>query len=193
MSYRLFASLAALLTVVVAAPVHALPITFTATLSGEQEVPPVATPASGTATLELNDAQTRLEIMIELSGLDLNGLQTPDPSDDVVAMHIHSAPPLVNGGVVFGLMGPNNDLNNDLVIDPVAGTVFSAWDLLEGNNTTLFAQLSSLLQGNLYLNFHTPDNPGGELRGQIVQVPEPGSLLLMGLGLLGLAGTKRRG
>ena len=192
MSYRVSTSLLALLIAMVAAPVHALPITFTATLSGDQEAPPVTTAASGTATLTLNEAQTRLEIMVTLSGLDLDGSQTLDAGDNVVAMHIHAAPPQTNGGVVFGRLGPNNDRNGDLAIDPVAGTVFSAWDLLEGNNTTLSEQLSALLQGNLYLNFHTPDHPGGELRGQIVRVPEPGSLLILGLGLLGLAVTRRR-
>lgn len=60
MSYRLFASLVALLLAVFATPVHALPITF----SGDQGVPPVTTLACGKATLELNDSQTRLEIMI---------------------------------------------------------------------------------------------------------------------------------
>ncbi|SFR47659.1 PEP-CTERM protein-sorting domain-containing protein [Marinobacter daqiaonensis] len=192
MGYRAFTSLVALLIAVVAAPVHALPITFTATLSGDQEVPPVNTTASGTATLTLNDAQTRLEMMVELSGLDLDGLQTPDSGDNVVGMHIHAAPPMTNGGVVFGLMNPNNDLNGDLLIDPVNGTVFSAWDLSEGNNTTLAAQLSALLEGHLYLNIHTVEYPGGELRGQIVRVSEPGSLLLLGLGLLGLVTTRRR-
>ena len=170
MSYRVSTSLLALLIAMVAAPVHALPITFTATLSGDQEAPPVTTAASGTATLTLNEAQTRLEIMVTLSGLDLDGSQTLDAGDNVVAMHIGAG----------------------VAIDPVAGTVFSAWDLLEGNNTTLSEQLSALLQGNLYLNFHTPDHPGGELRGQIVRVPEPGSLLILGLGLLGLAVTRRR-
>lgn len=100
-------------------------------------------------------------------------------------MHLHSAPPLTNGPVVFGLTSLHSDLNNDLDTDN--GKVFSAWDLLEGFNTTLSEQLPSLLRGNLYLNIHTIRNPAGELRGQVSRVPEPSSLLLMGLGLLGLA------
>lgn len=30
-------------------------------------------------------------------------------------------------------------------------------------------QIADLLAGQLYLNFHTPENPGGEIRGQVVQ------------------------
>lgn len=166
---------------------------FQATLSGDQEVPAVSTTASGIANLTLNDAQTRLEINIQISGLDLDGLQTPGTtSDDVTGAHIHAAPAGDNGGVVFGFIGPNNDLNGDLVIDAAAGTIFSGWDLNEGNGTTLAAQLSNLLSDGLYINFHTPANTGGEIRGQIQVVPIPAAVWLFGSGLLGLVGIARR-
>jgi hypothetical protein len=166
---------------------------FTATLTGDQEVPPVMTEASGVASLVLNDAQTRLEINIEILGLDLDGLQTPsNPADDVVGAHIHRGAFGTNGPVVFGFISPDSDLNGDLLIDPVAGTIFSGWDLNEGNGTTLSAEIASLLNGDLYFNVHTNTVPSGEIRGQINVVPIPGTLLLFGSGLLGFVGLRRK-
>jgi hypothetical protein len=148
--------------------------------------------ASGFATQTLNDDQTRLEIDITLLGVDLDGMQTPDdPDDNVTASHIHAAPAGVNGGIVFGFIGPNSDTNGDLVIDPVAGTIVSAWDLTEGNGTTLGDQLTNLFAGGLYINVHTPAFPGGEIRGQILPVPEPGSLALLAIGLIAIAFVRR--
>jgi hypothetical protein len=153
---------------------------FHATLNGDQENPSVPTAASGSATLQLNDAQDRLTIDIQVSGLDLDGNQTPGTDqDDVTLAHIHAAPGGMNGGVVFGFISPNNDTNGDLMIDPVAGTVSSAWDLSEGNGTTLGAQLVNLFNEGLYINFHTVANGGGEIRGQIIPEPATGLLLLL--------------
>lgn len=163
---------------------------FTASLNGGQEVPPNNSTASGIANLFLNDAQTRLTMKIVLSGLDLDGNQTTDTADDVLAMHIHRAPRGSNGGVVFGLIGPNSDENGDLIIDAANGIISSAWDLDEGNGTTLVAELANLFGGGLYFNVHTPAFGGGEIRGQI-GVPEPGSIALFGIALLALFARKR--
>jgi hypothetical protein len=40
--------------------------------------------------------------------------------------------------------------------------------LSEGNNTTLTAQLPNILSGHAYINFHTVQFGGGEIRGNIV-------------------------
>ncbi|MAY74650.1 MAG: hypothetical protein CMJ31_08080 [Phycisphaerae bacterium] len=162
--------------------------TFTSVLDGIQSGSGSA--ASGTATLTLNEAQTRLEIFLNITGLDFDGNQTPGTNaDNITALHIHRAPAGSNGGVVFGFISPNHDLNGDLVIDPVAGTLFSAWDLTEGNNTTLAAELPNLFADGLYFNVHTVAFGGGEIRGQIVPAPATGAILA-GAGFL--AARRRR-
>ena len=128
--------------------------------------------ATGTAVLTLNAAQDALSYSITLIGLDLDGLQTPmDATDNVTAMHFHAAPAGSNGGVVFGLISPNHDVD-DLVIDPVAGTLTGIWEETDVN--PLSGQLPNLMVGNLYLNVHTTSFPGGEIRGQVlVAAPIP--------------------
>jgi glucose/arabinose dehydrogenase len=147
---------------------------FVARLEGSQEVPPNASTARGYAAFFLNQEQTALRFIVTVAGLDFTGTQTADPSDDLLAAHIHApAPRGTNAGVRFGFFGqPFNDTNpNDVVVIPfpsgVGGTVFSKWDAPEGNNTTLTAQLPNILAGLSYINFHTTRLPGGEIRGQI--------------------------
>jgi len=147
-------------------------LSCSATLDGQQEVPPNGSTATGTASLQLNQAMNRLTISIQLVGLDLDGLQTPQTgNDDVVAAHIHRAPFGVNGPVVFGFISPNNDLNADLVINPGAGTIVSAWDTPEGQGTTLAAELANLQNNGLYINIHTVGVTSGEIRGQVICLP----------------------
>jgi len=160
---------------------------FTANLTESQEVTaPAPLGASGNATLVLNNAMTRLDISIQLFGLDLDGLQTLGTiADDVTALHIHAAAAGVNGGVVFGFISPNHDLNGDLMIDPVAGTLIGGWDVGEGNGTDIVGQLGNLFSRGLYLNVHTTASPGGQIRGQLISEPVVPGMLAAGLALVG--------
>jgi glucose/arabinose dehydrogenase len=152
---------------------------FVARLDGGQEVPPNASTAKGYAAFFLNQEGTALRFIVTVAGLDFTGTQTADPSDDLLAAHIHApASPGTNAGVRFGFFGtPFNDTNpRDLVVTPfasgVGGTIFSKWDRDEGNNTTLTDQLPNILAGQSYINFHTRRLPGGEIRGQIEENPQ---------------------
>jgi len=184
-----------------------------ATLEGSQEFPPNASMATGFATFELNDAMTALTYNVTIFDLDFTGFltpanaQTPNPADDLINAHIHASAtnvPGVNAGVVFGFIGaPFNE--DDIVGNPIdvvvtpfttpgvaGGMVSGKWDALEGNNTTLTAQLANILGGHSYINFHTRQFGGGEIRGQIQVVPEPSTLLLLGSGLAGVIAFGRK-
>jgi hypothetical protein len=189
--------------------------TFTATLTNDQENPPVTPtlttgaprPASfGTATFTLNDANTALTFTASIFNIDVTGTQTLDMNDNLVAAHIHAGanlPPL-NNGVVWGFFGaPFNDTTpNDFVMTPfasgVGGTFSGKWDAPEGNGTTLAAQIPNILAGRSYINFHTTQFGGGEIRGQILapagpSVPDYGSTaLLLAMGLAALLGVRQR-
>jgi hypothetical protein len=170
---------------------------FNATLTGAQETTPNNSTATGFAEFELNDAMTALTMTVTIFGIDVTGSQTADPLDNLSAAHIHALAPgaalTATGGVVWGFVGMpfNNNNPNDGTSTPfttgVGGTFTGTWNAPEGNGTTLTAQLSNLLSGRTYINFHTPEFPGGEIRGALQPIPEPGTLTLLGLGILGLA------
>lgn len=138
---------------------------FVANLEGAQEVPPNASPGTGSATLLVNDATLAFTLTGSYSGL----------LADVTAAHIHApALPGVNAGVIVPLAHTGG----------TAGTLSGAG--------VLTAEQFGWIQGGLaYVNVHTGQLPGGEIRGQLV-VPEPGTYAVMaGLGLCAFAAYRR--
>jgi len=158
---------------------------FVTDLTDAQENPPTtptlsgggARPASfGTAKFRLNAAQTAMTFTATVNNIDFTGSQTSDTNDNLIAAHIHASPtvtPTTNGPVVWGFFGtPFNDNNpNDVVNTPfasgVGGVISGKWDAPEGNGTTLAAQLTNIRTGHAYINFHTVQFGGGEIRGNI--------------------------
>jgi uncharacterized protein (TIGR03118 family) len=172
---------------------------FSVNLTNSQEVPPTvpttttgaARPASsGTARFQFNAAQTAMTFTATVNNIDFTGSQTADTNDNLLNAHIHAGPsvaPGVNGPVVWGFFGsPFNDNNpNDQVVTPlsggVGGTVSGKWDAPEGNGTTLAAQLSNLREGRAYINFHTVQFSGGEIRGNFPAADAFRNALVAGL------------
>jgi hypothetical protein len=161
----------------------------------------------GTATFLLDFTNPNAPFMTfsaTIFNIDVTGSQTPnDTNDNLVNAHIHAAPgvgPGVNAPVVWGFFGsPYNDTNPDDSINSttpplhvipftsgVGGTFGGKWDASEGNGTTLIEQLPNLMAGSAYINFHTVQNSGGEIRGFFQAVPEPTSIVMLSMGVLGV-------
>jgi uncharacterized protein (TIGR03118 family) len=159
------------------------PNDFIVNMTTTQEVPatnPTTTggarrPASyGTARFVFNAGLTALTVSGTVNNIDFTGSQTADTNDNLTNAHIHASatdPPPATRPVVWGFIGtPFNDNNpNDAVTTPfgsgVGGTFSGKWDAPEGNGTTLAAQLDNLRAGRAYINFHTTQFSGGEIRG----------------------------
>jgi hypothetical protein len=122
---------------------YAAPVTFTVPLTGAQQVPVVQTSATGSADLSY-DASTRVVTWsITFSGL----------SSDATMAHFHGpAATGKNAGVKVWLSEKGS-----AIVSPIKGQA-----TLSPEDAKEFAA------GDMYINIHTKDHPGGEIRGQVV-------------------------
>ena len=130
---------------------------FFADLEGSQSVPPVDTSASGNAVLTVNQNQTQVSYRI-----NLNSLQR------MTVANIHLGRRGQNGPIVAPLLSVSPAIS--VTRAQVMGTV-SQSDLtgpLQGQS--LADLIENMNAGNTYVNVHTEQHPGGEIRGQIRRV-----------------------
>ena len=135
-----------------------------------------------------------------INNIDVTGTQSADTNDNLTLAHIHASDtvtPTTTAGVVWGFFGsPINDNNPDnRVVTPfatgVGGTFTGRWDAPEGQGTTLAAQLNRIATQHAYLNFHTMQNGPGEIRGFLVEIPEPSTVLLLTMGPVAMLFARR--
>lgn len=112
---------------------------ISARMTGGNEVPAVTTDAIGVATVTFNDDYTMATINATVSNL----------SSDFTGVHIHAAQPGEVGDVIFNLSD-----------DYVKGRVQSMVEVSRED-------VANFMEGNYYINLHTENNPGGELRGNL--------------------------
>ena len=116
-------------------------------LSGAQEVPAVATTASGLGVFTLSQDQERLKFRVVVNGL----------SGAITGAHFHIAGPGANAPVALSLL------------PFLTGNVLEGEISSQGTNPQLTPTLlAALVQGGVYINFHTAANPGGEIRAQVL-------------------------
>ena len=120
----------------------AAPATFTVALSGAQQVPPVQTNGSGTATLTYDPVTLHLTWSVTFSGL----------SSDPTMAHFH---------------GPATSGKNAGVLIWISKQGTPPASPITGETTLTAEQAQQFMAGDWYINLHTKDHPGGEIRGQV--------------------------
>lgn len=161
-----------LILTAVISPVNASVI-FTSNLDGAQEVPPVATTATGFATGELGGGPGAFVFTYEITYSGLGSVIAPIAG---TGGHIH-----------LGALGTNGPIVH--VLDQIAfnytgtttGTILGEWRFDDPSLGLTDSLAQSLLDGDLYINLHTQNFPAGEIRGQLRAVPIPPTLALIGL------------
>jgi hypothetical protein len=115
-------------------------------LTGAEEVPPVATDGSARAA-------TTVDTDASVVTINVNTVELPTAN----AAHIHAAPPGEVGDVIV-------PLEQD-------ATTSSLWFATAVEVTA--EQLAAFEANDWYVNVHTPENPDGEVRGQIIAAAGP--------------------
>ncbi|MEY2410697.1 MAG: hypothetical protein QOF48_3367, partial [Verrucomicrobiota bacterium] len=158
------------------------PVLMEASLLTAYETPQVNSAATGFGSFML--VGTQLTFNVRYQGL----------SAAAIAAHIHGPAPL----------GQNAPVIIDL--SPFNGGAFGSSGSITGAVPLTPAQFAAVIDGQTYVNFHTPANPGGELRGQVApqsaavpftawisglnERPTPLANSAAGLGLFSLAGDR---
>jgi len=150
-------------------------------------------PGTGTALVDIDTVAATMRVRVTF--MDLTAGNT--------AAHIHAVTDLPftgNAGVATTV-----PTFTDFPTGATSGTYDHLFDMTQassynpsfvtahgGTTAQAFADLSAAIaEGKAYLNIHTSNFPGGEIRGFLQAVPEPASFGLLAVGALGLLGAYR--
>ena len=129
---------------------------FSAKLNGAQSVPAVKTSAKGAAHYRLIEEGTTIEFFNWFSRLR-----------NVTVAHLHLGEAGETGPVVVDLLATGQSSKFSRVTRFIKGEI-TASDLvgpMAGQPLDVLSQ--AILDGEIYINIHTEQNPSGEIRGQL--------------------------
>ena len=167
-------------------------LVFTTTMTGAQEVPPTGSPGVGSALITIDTVTNLMTVNVSFAGL---------VSPATIA-HIHCCAPV--GGIAIpattvpSFPGFPTGVTTGTYLQTFDLTLASTYNpafIAAQGGTVAAAQaafIAGLHNGLAYFNIHTTQFPTGEIRGQLQEIPEPATMLLMGTGLTAAVGVIRR-
>lgn len=130
-----------------------------ADLRGFAQVPPILTAATGTFRARVSGGAVQYELAYQ------------DLSSDAFAAHIHFGHPTDNGGILVFLCGGDDKPACPLREGTVRGTITAENILAVPEQGVAAGDARGFLRivrdGLAYVNVHTQNFPGGEIRGQV--------------------------
>jgi hypothetical protein len=131
--------------------------TFSASLSGKDEVPPTESNSSGTAKFKVDENSSQVSYWVNVTGIK-----------KINQAHIHNGTEGQNGDIVVTLTKnksakgndgpPNIGFSGNITKDDLQGPL---------KDKELTDLVSLMSDGNAYVNVHTDKYPDGAIRGQI--------------------------
>lgn len=176
------------------APLAALPVTFIANLDGPSESPANASPGTGFVQVIIDSDANTMRVIATFSGLVAGN----------TAAHIHviNGPGDTNTSDTLGPVATTTPTFSGFPTGATAGAYDQTFDMTlassyragwitDSGGTTALAEtqlFSGIAEGRAYFNIHSSTFPGGEIRDFLAEIPEPGTLGMLCLGLAGLVG-----
>lgn len=138
---------------------------YSASLTGDEQVPPVETDASGHATFEVSEDGTEVDYEVRVNSIC-----------NITQAHIHLGEEGENGPVIVWLY-PEEGAEPELIEGRFDGTLvegtFTEDDFVGPLEGASFEEATGALQDEgAYVNVHTEQHPDGEIRGQIMPEEE---------------------
>ena len=180
--------------IAVAGDARAQVISYTAALSGPAESPPNTSTATGISFVDFDPIAHTLRIRGSFTGL----------SSNTGAAHIHAptlTPFTLTAGVATVVPAPPGfplgvtSGTYDSTLNTLSAAAYNASFVTNNGGTPATAEAAlaqALAEGRAYFNIHTTNFGGGEIRGFLVPVPEPGTLALTGVAFAGVLAYRRR-
>ena len=139
-------------------------------MTGDQHEDPIESAGAGAAAFSLSAEETEVHYALLVTDLE-----------DVTQAHIHEGEEGEAGDVVVWLFGRRDDDGafTDVLEDPVTengvlatGTITEEELVGPYEGESLEALVDGMAEESTYVNVHTVEHPGGEIRGQLHEVEE---------------------